>query len=623
MDCNTKAWSSSKGLRPRKRISFLTRLLIIAAMAIGGGAMDAKHGTMPAPPVAQARGWNMLWPDKLNAERMKELGQWASGSTTRALQAAMVDNKGDSPLITTGDRINIISANIHALNPRIEEVAMWEADILLLQETKLAAHAIKDATGVAKDNGWAFIHGKPCKMATRSSSKTRASTEANSGGVAAMVRRPRRPITHKLDRHAADLHETARWLEVKTARGKGGGCLTTSTVYGISGANSCQRKKKQNEALLADALTKLIQAGDDPYILMGDLNIDPENSPAIAAAVDAGLVVDVGHLWARDVTVDEEGRECKHPEPTYCKDGPSPGMSGPGVSRIDVVLANPVAAAAVKDFVLRWDLVQENHVPLQITLDLGELDAQEVVQKTRGHVDVEGLPDQDDQVWQQAMSTARDVYGPRLQSALDKRDVNEAHLIWNYMAEACLKFATGWDRAKAESWLAAFPPRGGAPRFVKRQRKRLVDRLDNPAPYRQRRTNKIRNKLVDLRSRLRTWDDGSCHCTPWKDDLNQGDLGFEVKLWDDIEDKLNRLIGKHNLKTLVSDRCHGLPTFRDMDGIITYLVKEHDKEGTQARIRRSTEKRSMLKWDWEKNYGRRAFADSTINYPPPNLCDTR
>ena len=61
--------------------------------------------------------------------------------------------------------MNIISANVYSMASRVEEIAQWDADLVAVQETKMAAHAIKDACGVAKANHWKMIHGKPCPLA--------------------------------------------------------------------------------------------------------------------------------------------------------------------------------------------------------------------------------------------------------------------------------------------------------------------------------------------------------------------------------------------------------------------------------------------------------------------------
>ena len=141
-----------------------------------------------------------------------------------------------------------------------------------------------------------------------------------------------------------------------------------------------------NEVLLTDAVRSAIRAEDAPYLLFGDVNTDPANSPTVAAVVDCGLLVDLGHEWAQKGDEDSEGLMTKVPENTYHKDSPTMGRQGKGSSRIDVILANPVAAFAIRTFHHKWDPVEEAHVPIEITMDTERLDEDEVVQKTAGNV---------------------------------------------------------------------------------------------------------------------------------------------------------------------------------------------------------------------------------------------
>ncbi len=215
-----------------------------------------------------------------------------------------------------GTTTTIISGNVHALGPRIGEVAQWEADILMLQETKLAPHAIKDATEVSRAAGWKFLHGRPCKVVTRKASSGRApmvfaATSATSGGGATIMKRPRQNLDHRLTDKETELRDTGRWMKTCTATNGGRGILTTACYYGVSGANSCQRKHKHNEVLLSKAISLVLEAGDQPYLLIGDQNVDPMSSLAIAEAVDAGLLIDVGHMFAPDTMVNEHGETIK------------------------------------------------------------------------------------------------------------------------------------------------------------------------------------------------------------------------------------------------------------------------------------------------------------------------
>ncbi len=235
------------------------------------------------------------------------LGLWQADQGDRVAERPSAVGLGEDRGTT-----KIISGNVHALAPRIGEVSLWEADILVLQETKLTAHAIKDAREVARDAGWTFLHGQPCRPTTRTSKRAGApsstsATEANSGGVATMIKKPRRDLGHKLDARELTLHQTGRWNKTTTALKKGKGILTTAGFYGISGTISCPRVRKQNEILLSQAIDLMISAGDQPYILIGDFNVIPEMSPAIAAAINAGLAVDVGHTFAPDTEVGDDG----------------------------------------------------------------------------------------------------------------------------------------------------------------------------------------------------------------------------------------------------------------------------------------------------------------------------
>ncbi len=348
-----------------------------------GCALEGPHH------ISWGKGVNLLW-DKQRVQR--------------AMAETMIENGGDgeeevqAPDEGKHATLSVITANIRSLDSRAEEVLAWDADLLLLQETKLTAHDIKDAHGVAKKEGWTMLHGKPCMTGggggggRKKRARTSAATRATSGGVAAFVRRPRRPIAHTLTKDQTDLLETGRWQKVKIPLAHGARCLTAATVYGISGASSDARKKRANEDILAAAIGDLLDAGDDPYLLCGDVNLDPERSPSIAEAVDAGLLVDIGHLWAAERTVDEEGNVTKCPDPTFSAKGPIPGMRGDGVSRLDVILANPVAAAAVIGFTPRWDLVQVDHVPLQVDMRIRDLAAYEVVHKAPGKVNTDKAP---------------------------------------------------------------------------------------------------------------------------------------------------------------------------------------------------------------------------------------
>ncbi len=185
------------------------------------------------------RGYNMLWKkdyfEKRNTRRNISLGE------QEELQRSGEEEEEVDELFS------VITANVLALNPRIEEVLAWDAHLLLLQETKLTAHAMKDVQGVVRREGWTMVHGKPCPPGKRAVNnkrrRTSAANEATRGGVAALIKGHKKPIAHPFSKSSQDLVETARWQRVKVPMAHGARCLTASTLYGISGAATDARKK--------------------------------------------------------------------------------------------------------------------------------------------------------------------------------------------------------------------------------------------------------------------------------------------------------------------------------------------------------------------------------------------
>ena len=107
----------------------------------------------------------------------------------------------------------------------------------------------------------------------------------------------------------------------------------------------------------------MLVAGDVPYYIGTDMNIDPAKSEILKRAMDCGLVIDVPAQFAHGN------------QPTYDRDGQKEGRIGPGRTRIDTILANKAGAAMVKTCKLRWDLTPVDHVPIEITLNMKAFNA--------------------------------------------------------------------------------------------------------------------------------------------------------------------------------------------------------------------------------------------------------
>ena len=177
--------------------------------------------------------------------------------------------------------------------------------------------------------------------------------------------------------------------------------------------------------------------------------MDPKDSQAVAAAVNSGLLVDIGHEWATTWIEEEDGEVTKQPENTYHRNGPTEGLRGKGATRIDTILASPTAANAVASFKPRWDLVEEAHVPLQIEVDTDILNENEVVQKTAGTVACTIEPEDIECDTEEVYKRVEAVYGETLTVQLDKGEVSAAHVAWNKMAEVSTMMIQGEDEDEA------------------------------------------------------------------------------------------------------------------------------------------------------------------------------
>ncbi len=357
---------------------------------------------------------------------------------------------------------------------------------------------------------------------------------------------------------------------------------------------------------------------------MGDINVDPERSPAIAEAVDAGLLIDVGHMWAATVEGDVEGEVRKVPEPTFSPKGPAPGMEGPGVSRIDVILANPVAAAAIVGFHLRWDLTQVDHVPIQVDLKVGRLAAMQVIQKTRGLVRTDGVPPEWHVDWDRATGHVLGKYGPDFQSALDKRELDRAHELWNEIAEASIRVAAGDDLDEIDARMKSFPSRGAKLVFTKRPRRKPVDKLGHPTTYRQRQFTNVANKVTDLRHRLKASNGSKGEATMLEEkQVRGGGNIFEIHLWNKINQAARNLLGKHALEALLDLDVTELLDMGALDRLLAELRKQHTQAGCVRRGERADMKRSLSRWDSTMANGHSLSQRWAVGYTPPHVCDRR
>ncbi len=177
------------GLRrtPRARrwrgLTLLCWLLVLAMLVRTTNAVGEDR----VPPVETEAGYNLLWNRTrriLYAHNTQEESNNDDMEDTHSTHGCPETLREHGGLRERQSNVmRLITANIHAMQPRAEEVALRDADVVAVQETKLAAHAIRDMTDLMKNNRWRFVHGKPCAPAGRwkSRKRTKAAIEANRG----------------------------------------------------------------------------------------------------------------------------------------------------------------------------------------------------------------------------------------------------------------------------------------------------------------------------------------------------------------------------------------------------------------------------------------------------------
>lgn len=256
------------------------------------------------------------------------------------------------PAVTTGfphrkedhpPSVRFLSANVHGLNNKVPEVADWDADMTILQETKLTEFTQRKAGAEIARRQWRACLGQPVQA--RRAIKKAVSALCGTGGGVALVVSERKPVKlPKMDMNMIILSDEARWHEAAVAVDDGSRHISNASFYGTSGASSDAEKFRRNEELLTRALTKMLEVGQVPYFLAADLNVQVEQSPTLQRLTNKGLVIDVPAAY---------GFAEQH---NFCQSGPLQGVEGPGRTRIDCVLANRAAFAITCMCESRWDL---------------------------------------------------------------------------------------------------------------------------------------------------------------------------------------------------------------------------------------------------------------------------
>jgi hypothetical protein len=218
----------------------------------------------------------------------------------------------------------------------LEKILSTKPYVYLVQEANVIEAETVQLEAQASALGYHVTFSQPTPLASGGISRI-------GRRLAILVRLPGVPdhIATLEDKSCAYLMHSGRWVEVFVPTADGSKHFGAANLYGHAGASTDGQLRRFNEILLKYAIARMSSFNDIPYDLGMDLNMVPETSENITTGRKEGQIYDVIPDWTHEDYL---------PLGTYRSGGVDSYMEilkGNGVTRIDTVLANTVAAHAV------------------------------------------------------------------------------------------------------------------------------------------------------------------------------------------------------------------------------------------------------------------------------------
>ena len=255
---------------------------------------------------------------------------------------------------------------------------------------------------------------------------------AKKGGVATIVNLeiPTRKLAATWDEKIAELCHTGRVVVTMMECGRHHRPLGIFNVYGYSGASGGPTTLafERNERLLKLTFEVAATMGDQPILIVGDLQIDTRASPTIAAAMadlqwqDAAMLS--GEMQGNDLPATRKAGGIRAIEQRKIE---------VGATRIDAMLLNMGAATMFHDLGYNWDMQQTDHTPLTLRLRPGNLKSDMIVCEKTDKLDLTEMsavtPEEGDEIYdfvrkkscEREESSVADLYRRKDQEKLAKR----------------------------------------------------------------------------------------------------------------------------------------------------------------------------------------------------------
>ena len=245
---------------------------------------------------------------------------------------------------------SLVTANINSFSAQQDVLLDIPFDIATLQETRHTARSQHGFSLFLKKAGYNVIWGKPQPFRTaKSAYHTSSGLNGRPGGVAILTRKhiPLQFIPPGTCPIRKRLYHSSRWIHGTVPFGNCKQVFHIFSIYGFTGAYSNAQSADFNESFLQDVVDVVHALGPDaPVLICGDINIEPDSSPVLKAALAAGIIFDM----------------CLHSGPTFF---PSHGRP----RKLDVILATRSAAVCLQASHTMDNSGIPGHLPVAVVLN--------------------------------------------------------------------------------------------------------------------------------------------------------------------------------------------------------------------------------------------------------------
>lgn len=367
-----------------------------------------------------------------------------------------------SDAIADGPTLDIISANVTSLRKNWDLVKALDSSIYFLQETTLNKQGQNAmARTISKDNHSATF-GLPCEYKFSGSQTSISLWNAKSGGLASIAKNS---LPLKDIKSTTFMFEIGRATHTWVPCGLGHRGFHIINCYGYVGAGTKNPHAfTLNEKFLSSVFEYTSTLGDVPWMVVGDLQTNPDTSPVLGTLCASNTIHDLGAIFTDSAWTYQKGQN-EHIR-----------------TRIDMALCNDAMLAHVTDMHIIRDSNLPGHCPLRVFLDFPSHLDSKMVYRTPKKLPVykqccpnEVVDDIEARLWS---DVADDFH-----NALMNSNVDDVFTIWTKTAEKiCCEQARFLQQTVSRQQLG----RGMPPKVVSQTvQASLVPFLPNLVPQRR------------------------------------------------------------------------------------------------------------------------------------------